>query len=176
MQILGDRFWWEVKVKSRSMSQFIKHFHVPDIMFVSLCTFSHLIFLIIIWDRHYDSCFHVKETGFQRCWTICLLRTELLSSLTRTWTHACLTWKSILLTTKFSFSSNRRITFIYFSFSPLTNNLGNILNYEIASCLGWINVEHLCNFSQLSANSSTVIFPRGKREGWLVGGKYLIYH
>lgn len=32
---------------------------------------------------------------------------------------------------------------VYFSYLTQTNNLGNILHYEIACSLAWVNAEHL---------------------------------
>lgn len=88
----------------------IEHFYVPDTMLGALCTFSHYILIIIIWYRHYGSHFHVKQTGIQRRWTTCLLRTQLLNSHIRTQTYVCLNWNAILLTTAFNFPSNTRVT------------------------------------------------------------------
>lgn len=104
--------------------------------------------------------FSFKETGVLRCWA----RTQLLSSHTRTQTQACLIPKAILLTRKFSFYQTKNNLNAYFSYSPKTNSLGNVLHCEMACCLVWVNAGHLCNFSLLYSNSSVVIFPGGKRE------------
>lgn len=163
---MGDRFWWYLAVKKQKCEPVYQTLSCVRYHTRLLMNFSDLIIVIIIWDRHYDSFFHFKETGTQRCWTICLFRTKSLSSPTGTQPMPVWPERPYVLTTKFSFSSNKRITF-KMCYSPQINNLGKNLHYEIAWCLQELKVNSYAILaSYIHIYIYIVIFPGGERWRW----------
>lgn len=100
MQSLEDRLWWYSTVKKKKNEPAIEHFYVPDTMRDALCVFSFNFY------NHYNSHFQFQGNWHSEMWN----KNSFANSHTSTQTHAWLTWAAILLTTKFSFTSNKRIT------------------------------------------------------------------